>query len=671
MVTRKYILNLWREGTAGLLLLPIAFIAGIALYFALPVEPHLLPLALAVAMLAVWWWRWRRRGHPTTRTAMAVFLVALGVFWACLYTAQIRHPMLERAMTPRPVTGIIENIEITAKGHRITLAAVTIAGLAPEQTPHRVRLALRGKIPDLQLGDTVRLNAGLLPPMGPALPHSFDFARYFFFRDIGAVGYGLNPITITDKAREGEGWSAMWARWRHQLTENIMATLPLPHGAVAAGLITGEDAAIPEATFDQLRAANLVHIIAISGTHMVMIAAIVFIGLRLLMLLIPGFGLRPHAKQIAAFLTLIVLTGYLLITGLMISAIRAYVMMAMILLALMFDRDVMPMRSLVLAALLMLLFDPSDLLEPGFQLSFVATMAIIAFIGSREAPKLRFHGPTLFTYLFWLMMMSVVAEGATAPLVIHHFNNLAIYGVFANTLLSPVVALVIMPMVALYFLLLPFGIEAVALHIMSYGITAMLKMAEFISGLPHALTFLPSIPGYGVALFVAGLIWLCLLNNRLRLAGILPMVIGVMTLFTVTLPDFLATAELKQIAMRTDSGYVLLRGRAQSLIPELWANGTGSAKLTYNPKAWRCDAVGCVALVRGRRIAVSEQYEALMEDCRLSDFILTRLKDARCSSRTRVFNSYYTQGTIGLFIADDAIRAETSSDWQGNRPWSE
>ncbi|MFO0109056.1 MAG: hypothetical protein ACK52W_00765, partial [Alphaproteobacteria bacterium] len=178
-------------------------------------------------------------------------------------------------------------------------------------------------------------------------------------------------------------------------------------------------------------------------------------------------------------------------------------------------------------------------------------------------------------------------------------------------------------------------------------------------------------PGYGVALFVAGLVWLCLLNNRLRLAGILPMVIGVMTLFTVTLPDFLATAELKQIAMRTDSGYVLLRGRAQSLIPELWANGTGSAKLTYNPKAWRCDAVGCVAEVKGRRIAVSEHYEALMEDCRLSDFILTRLKDARCSSRTRVFNSYYTPGTIGLFIADDAIRAETSSDWQGNRPWSE
>ena len=670
MLNRKNTLTLWREATAGLLLMPLAFIAGIAFYFALPAEPPLMPLAFAAALLGVWWWRWRRRAHPAQAAALGAFLLALGLFWAAFYTAQIRHTMLERATSPRPVTGIIETIEITAKGHRITLAQVTVAGLTPDETPKRVRLALRGQIPDLQLGDKVRLNAGLLPPMGPALPHSFDFARYFFFRDIGAVGYGLNPITILAKGREGEGWRAMWARWRHTLTTEIMATLPLPHGAVAAGLITGEDSAIPQATFDQLRAANLVHIIAISGTHMVMIAAILFVGARLIMLPIPGFGQRPRAKQVAAVVTLIGLTGYLLITGLMLSAIRAYVMMALILFAVLFDREVIPMRSLVLTALFMLLYDPSDLLEPGFQLSFVATMAIIAYLESRKAPPLRFSPGAFATYLVWMVMVSVVAEGATAPLVIHHFNNLALYGVFANALLSPVVAALIMPMVALYFLLLPLGVEAFALKIMYYGIEAMLRVAEFISGLPHALTFLPSLPGWGAALFVAGLIWLCMLSGRLRWVGIMPMMLGVASLLTVHLPDVMATAELKQIAIRKEDGYVLVRGRAQSLIPELWANGTGSAKLPYNPKAWGCDRHGCVAEVAGMRIAFPEYYEALAEDCALSRFILTRLKDARCDSATRVFNSYYTQGVVGLFIENGRIRAETSRDWQGRRPWS-
>ena len=670
MVTGKQLLTSWQKARAGVLLMPFFFMAGIAVYFALPEEPSRMMPVFAALLLGVWWWRWRRRQHPAQGAALAAFLLALGLFWAAFYTAQIRHTMLERATSPRPVTGIIENIEITAKGHRITLAKVTVAGLTPDETPERVRLALRGQIPDLQLGDKVRLNAGLLPPMGPALPHSFDFARYFFFRDIGAVGYGLNPITILAKEREGEGWRAMWARWRHTLTTEIMATLPLPHGAVAAGLITGEDSAIPQATFDQLRAANLVHIIAISGTHMVMIAGILFVGIRLLMLPIPGIGQRPRAKQIAAALTLVGLTGYLLITGLMLSAIRAYVMMALILAAVLFDREVIPLRSLVIAALLMLLYDPSDLLEPGFQLSFVATMAIIAYLESRKAPEVRFSPGALVTYLLWMVMVSVVAESATAPLVIHHFNNLALYGVFANALLSPVVALLIMPTVALYFLLLPFGVEAFALHVMFYGIEAMLRVAAFISGLPYALNFLPSLPGWGAALFMAGLIWLCVLATRLRWAGIIPMVLGVASLLTVHLPDVMATAELKQIAIRKEEGYVLVRGRAQSLIPELWANGTGSARLPYNPKAWGCDVYGCVAEVAGVRIAFPDHYEALAEDCHASQFILTRLKDARCDSPTRVFNSYYTQGVVGLFIEHGRIRAETSRDWQGNRPWS-
>jgi competence protein ComEC len=318
----------------------------------------------------------------------------------------------------------------------------------------------------------------------------------------------------------------------------------------------------------------------------------------------------------------------------------------------------------------MLLYDPSDLLEPGFQLSFVATMAIIAYLKSRKAPEMRFSPGALVTYLLWMVMVSVVAESATAPLVIHHFNNLALYGVFANALLSPVVALLIMPTVALYFLLLPFGVEAFALHGMFYGIEAMLRVAAFISGLPYALNFLPSLPGWGAALFMAGLIWLCVLATRLRWAGIIPMVLGVASLLTVHLPDVMATAELKQIAIRKEEGYVLVRGRAQSLIPELWANGTGSARLPYNPKAWGCDVYGCVAEVAGLRIAFPDHYEALAEDCALSRFILTRLKDARCDSPTRVFNSYYTHGVVGLFIEHGRIRAETSRDWQGNRPWS-
>ena len=666
MLTRKELLTLWKADDARGLLLPICFIAGIALYFALPFEPG---LAAVVPLFAafIWWLIARRYHYRTQGISLAILLLTVGLGWATIYTSQFAHTMLARPITPRPVTGIIEDIEPTTKGQRITLAEVTIAGMETAETPRRVRLSMRGTNAKLMIGDSVKLMAGLMPPMGPALPHGFDFARYFFFRDIGAVGYGLNPITVTAKATNGEGWNATWARWRHSLTQNIMQTLPSPHGAIASGLIIGEDAAIPPEVHDELRAANLLHVIAISGAHMVVIAGIVFIALRLLFLLLPGFGQRPFAKQVAAGVTLMALTGYLLITGLMLSAVRAYIMMALVLGAVMLGRDVLPMRSIILAAVLMLCLDPSDLLEPGFQLSFAATMAIIAFVFSRDIHESQ-TWRTPLKYLGWLMMMSVVAESATAPLVVHHFNTVSVYGVFANTLLSPIIAIFIMPPVALYFLLLPFGAEALALHIMSFGTQAMLGVAKFVSTLPHALIFLPSIPGWGVALFIGGLSWLCILTTRLRLAGVAPMVIGVLSIFTVSLPDMVVTGELKQIVLKAKGEYHLVRGRTASLIPELWANGTGNKALPYTRELlpqWRCDTLGCIAF---GRVALPYSDLALLEDCKRADVVILKY-GTKCRNGTRVIETYKQPGVIGIWLGKK-LRIETSSDWQGDRPWS-
>lgn len=659
MLTRKEILALWNADPQRGLLLPLWFIAGIALYFALPIEPQVTPYFL-FALAGGWYFTKRARA-----ASAAALLLTIGLLWSMIYTSQIHHRMLERSTTPRPITGVVENIEPTAKGQRITLSKVYIEDMRRNETPRRVRLALKGDVSQLQMGDTVKLMAGLLPPMGLALPHSFDFARYFFYRDIGAVGYGLNPIAVTSKAHDGEGWNGTWARWRNTLTQNIMKTLPSPQGAIAAGLITGEDAAIPPDVHDQLRSANLLHVIAISGAHMVVISGIVFITLRLLFLAIPHFGQRPLAKQVAAGLTLIVLTAYLFITGMMLSATRAYIMMALVLGAVMLGRNVLPMRSLILAALIMLVFDPSDLLEPGFQLSFAATMAIIAFVFSRDLSE-QATWRTPLKYLGWLMMMSVVAESATAPLVIHHFNSVSPYGVLANTVLSPIIGILIMPAVALYFLFLPIGIEALALHIMSLGIQAMLAVAQYISTLPHSIIFIKYIPGWGVALFVFGLSWLCILSTRIRYAGVIGMVLGTASIVTVSLPDMLVGSELRQIAVKSEGQYYLVRGRNESLIPEIWANGTGNKTLpaARELKDWHCDALGCVAY---NRIAIPTSDLALIEDCKESEVVIQRYA-GKCKN-TPIIETYEMNGTIGIWLGEK-LRIETSADWQGKRPWS-
>jgi competence protein ComEC len=657
------------------------FMAGIASYYALPVEPPtygLLALTAAFLLLAV---RPPRPVRPWRGLMLALMLLSAGIGWASIYTS-LQSPVLLRAsMSPRPVSGTLVDIERVEKGLRFTLAEVTIKNLPPEKTPHRIRLSVRTR-PDDQtplprVGDRVDLLAGLLPPMGPATPSGFDFARYFYFRDIGAVGYGLPPWKVTPAAQSD--LYARFMQWRFGVTQHIIATLGPQRGPIAAGLVTGEARAISDRDFDALRASNLYHIIAISGGHMAVIAGVIFVSLRLLLLLLPRhLGQRPAAKSWAALVTLVMASLYLCVTGMPISAVRSYVMIALVLTAVILRREVDALRSLMLAAIIMLLHDPSDILEPGFQLSFVATLAIVALVEAAWLRPARYEEPsrlrTLGRLIASALMISLVAEAATAPLVMHMFNNFSSFGVLANALATPLVAIIIMPTVALFFILQPFGLQDIALALMDIGIRALLWVAQTISDLPHAQNFVPSPPSWGVALFVAGLLMACMLYGRIRRAGLVVMVLGVLSLLTVRLPDLLVGAEVKQIALRTPSGPMLVRGKADALLPKLWANALGYKTLPPlkpGTDPWRCDKFGCIARINNVAVSFPATALAMAEDCGHVKLMITTRRGGHCDDWVIGPYALSKTGVQAFWLQDNGyIRHETSADWQGQRPWS-
>jgi competence protein ComEC len=456
--------------------------------------------------------------------------------------------------------------------------------------------------------------------------------------------------------------------WRFRLTDRIIETVGPRNGPIAAGLITGEARAISEEDFDALKASNLYHIIAISGGHMVVIAGVIYLGLRLLFLLLPG-GLanKPAGKSAAAAITLLLTTLYLAVTGAPISAVRAYAMIVFLLLAVILMRRVHPMRSLSLAFWLMLLIDPSDLLEPGFQLSFAATLAIVALV---EETWFKHHGPPreeigfrIKRALLFALLISVVAELATMPLSIAMFNNFSLYGILANVTATPLVSLFLMPVVALFFLLLPFGLESVALSLLDQGISALLWIADTVAALPKAQMFLPSLPGWGVGLFVLGLCWFCLFERRPRYLGLPMMLIGFLSLFTVTLPDILISPNATQIAVRTEEGYMQAKGRKGTMIAELWANGLGQKELLRKDKQRvECGDFGCITPVEGKKLAFPTRKFSAAEMCARADIIITK-EVMECADKHVILAS----GPLrALWLPE---RIETSSDWQGRRPW--
>ena len=131
---------------------------------------------------------------------------------------------------------------------------------------------------------------------------------------------------------------------------------------------------------------------------------------------------------------------------------------------------------------------------------------------------------------------------------------------------------------------------------------------------------------------------------------------------------------LKQIAFRGSDGFVLARGRADSMVPELWANGMGEKRFEKaEAPDWRCDAMGCVARVRGARVAFPQDLTALPEDCAQAKLVVTLAPNAACKGGAEILNERTLKQTSAAALwlnPGQKPRLETSRDWQGQRPWS-
>lgn len=669
--------------------LPALFGAGMALYYALKHEPgtwlYTTPLLFLPAFL-LWRIRYLSQTIITACTVLTLCLALIGsgAAYAKWRTSLKDVRLLATPLSIRPIEGVVDTIEHLEHGLRITLSDIKVAHVDAKTVPKRVRVSLRAKtVPDIEIGQRISLRAALLPPSGPVMENAFDFSRYFFFRGIGAVGYALMPITVLEPSTHN-GFFAFWRNARDHLTARIHAYLPGIQGAIASGLITGDDSAIPQTIYEELRAANLIHIIAISGSHLVVIAGIIFICLRSVLVFIPHYGLRPYVKQMVAILTWVAISCYLAITGFELSAVRAHVMLSLLLFAVVLCREVYAMRSIALAAIVMLIFDPSDIIEPGFQLSFAATFALIAAFDSvfkrRSASELRII--KLFDIISFMFLTTFIAEMATAPFVIFHFNNFALYGVIANLVLSPVVTLIIMPMVALYFVLLPLGAEAVALHIIAYGIDAMLWVAHVVSSWPYALRYIPSLTPYGIVASTFGLLWVCIWKTRMRWLGVPMMAAGIMTSALFNSPDVLLSSRLQQVAYRSEKGYVLLHGVPRGLFAKLWANGVGQEKFLTLRQAQplqniHCTRGGCTLEHNDTRIHFSYTVPDIKLGCPdvdwwMSGYFLYPKERATCKAHTRFLDraDFDSKGSAWGWFNDKGLELEFTRNIQGNRPWS-
>jgi competence protein ComEC len=630
---------LWRgEEGRWPLWLPVALGAGAALYFSLSFEPSaglgwaaLAGAAVAALAACIGWGR-------VPLALLAALLLGFGL--AKARETRIATPVLDHPIIAH-LTARIAWLEPREHGVRLVLENVRSGAFAPGQTPRRVRVALRGG-GDLHPGDWVSLTAKLDAPPAP-------------------VESGL-----VQRMRQGV------EELRARMTRRIQAALPGSEGGIAAALITGTRGGISDEDESALRDAGLAHVLAIAGLHMALVGGGLFWMVRAILAAVPPIALRYPIKKWSAGAALAASLFYLVISGAAPPSVRAFVMLGMVMLAVLLDRPALTMRSLALAAAILLLARPEAIAEPGFQMSFAAVVALVAVTEwEQQRERTTPRGP-VWRYVQGIAMVSLVGSLATLPFTLFHFGRAAHYAVLGNLIAMPVMGFWVMPMAALSVMAMPLGLDRVPLHLLGGGIDVMVAMGRWVSGLPGAVSLSPAMPlGALVAVSLGGL-WCAIWRGRVRWLGLVPMALGVALAVFAPLPQMLVARDALTIAMRGDDGRLnFVRKPKDKFTAREWLRRDGDGRdiaEAVGMPGLRCDGVGCVVVRHGVTIAASLKPEALAEDCARAQVVVSAVR-ADCKGPKVVIDRRAAAAGEGYRVELGKPSAVSVRAVRGDRPW--
>lgn len=547
---------------------PVFVGIGIALWFGLPIEPQwplylgVVGFGICVACLPL---------GALRPLALAAGCVALGFVAAGVRAHQVKAPMLDFRYYG-PVQGRIVEIDRSqSDALRLTLDRVVLADVAAARTPLRVRVSLHDQDFSATPGQVVLLTGHLSAPDGPVAPGGFDFRRMAYFNQLGAVGYTRAPVLLWS---EPEAGSQVIDRLRGFLSAQMMAAIPTEAGAFAAGAMTGDRSGIDLSTVQALRDSNLAHLLAISGMNMAFLTGFVFMLLRFGVALVPPLAIRVNSKKLAAVVALAVAFFYLLLSGANVATERAFLMVCVMLGAVLLDRRALSLRSVALSAVILLLREPEALAEPGFQLSFAATVVLIAGFSALDRAILREKLPRWLIPVFTMVLTSVLAGAATAPFAAATFNRFTDYGLLANVLTAPSMS-VLMAAGVMAALLAPLGAAGPALWLMELAARWILFVAHWVAGLHGAVTAVVQPQDWVIPVIALAGIWLLVWRGVWRWLAVAPAIMAFGGWAMVARPQVLIAADGGLVGLMGAQGRALSVPKGGGFIAQNWLEDDG------------------------------------------------------------------------------------------------
>jgi len=641
--------------------LPVFVGSGAVGYFHLEFEPSLNKL-LALTLLLALFAGLTRPLRIVTLILMAVLAASLGAVLAKLETLRLDTHFIMQEMIVPITARIVSWEEQEQGGHRLIVRVIStqwdtdrFQGNADRLQAKKIRISARSLPDGVTIGSGLSGLVSLRPPSGPVRAGAYDFGFHAFYRGLSAQGFFMGQPQLEDLPPPDnllEQFDLSLDRLRIKMNQRIAQAIEGEAGSIASALITGQRGGISDETNQALRISGLAHILSISGLHMAMVTGMVLLVARSVLGGFSHFSSRHPPRKIAAFVALVFSGFYLLLSGADIAAQRAFIMVAIMLLAVLFDRAALTMRNISLAALIILILTPHAILSPSFQMSFAATAALIAVFGGWARRQMRKNrvpkGGIIWRFLILpplsTLIASLVAGSASGLYGAYHFANIAPLGLVSNVAALPIISLIVMPPALLACILMPLGLESLPLTIMGMGIEWVKIISFFVADLTPDIS--PAMmPPPALIFLTLALILLVFMHSHLRWLAFAPMITGLLIYIYSPLPMVMIAQAGNLVGVVTATGKVALsRPRPNAFILSNWLpvfNARTPDLIMAGEKeetGFSCNDLTChVTMADGNIFAMAEGKTGAETACRLGDMVFLNYlggEDEYCSDGT-------------------------------------
>jgi competence protein ComEC len=480
-------------------ILMLGLAGGVLLRSFLFISPPVLLLGLVMALgLAV---LWQQRGRFHTKVATG----AQGTEQVLLYIVVLITAIVFGALRFGVAEDTVMNNGLaTLAGEEVTIIGTVVAEPDVRATSMLLTVAVEDtrvlvrtdRYSDIAYGDKLEITGQLEVPEAftTDLGRAFDYPGYLYARGITHTMSFVTPVVV--ERGEGNPLINLYEAKSYFLSQ-LALVITEPAVALGAGLLLGVQSALGDDLEEAFRTSGIIHIVVLSGYNIMLVVAFV--------MYVFAYFLPFRARLICGIGAVIL---FALLVGYAPSVLRASLMAILFLVASLMARPYLILRMLILAGVLMIMWNPYILrYDIGFQLSFMATLGLILV-----APHLEMaftHVSTWFSLRSFLVA-TMATQVAVAPLLLYHIGEWSLVAVPVNLLVLPMVPVAMLltfltGLLAMVSVVLatPFGALA------ELSLLYIIKAAELAAAIPFAAVAIPPFPGYLVPLsyIFLGLLW--------------------------------------------------------------------------------------------------------------------------------------------------------------------